>query len=521
MAKMKLNSFLLIKLLLVIGFMTAGMLSAIAQRDVLITQADEEIRCRILTETPTRFVYAYVGPKGKILRNEIFKNLVKDFKYNMYDSDLAVIENQKKGKKNKKKKKEDEVPVIASNDDEVKSTAVEKLEINEISSLESESDLQIESEPVVLQQAQKEVVRKEEIQNVESPVKESQKKKPELEKPVEPKVLTQEASDEKVVSEPQMVADSAVDKQVKEVAESKEVVKEEIIEEPIKAKEPVKQKTYNEPEKLVKTQPSDSEVSSKKNVEEEVEVKVAEPVVLNKEVGNELVKEEKTSTPVPVSSEFKNYLKWRVGVKGGIGNIRDKNFVANNSFGLYQEKLLKGWTFGADLAFFPMEGFGIGAVYTDFKSSNSSDNLTYINPMTEVEATGAISNSISRKFIGPALFLRKSIDFKTFVVLSGGPGMYLYSDKGDYDGAQFDYRGQQWGAGATIGLDFLLGNDIIGRDIILSLEAGYNYGRINELDFGDGSGPVILNSPIVMDRLDFSIGLRFMRFPRYLKNSAY
>jgi hypothetical protein len=70
----------------------AGSIKAEAQRDAIITQANEEIRCRILDETPARFVYAYIGPKGKVLRNEIFKNLVKDFDYNRYDSDLVITD---------------------------------------------------------------------------------------------------------------------------------------------------------------------------------------------------------------------------------------------------------------------------------------------------------------------------------------------------------------------------------------------------------------------------------------------
>jgi hypothetical protein len=44
------------------------------QRDQITTQTGEKIRCRILDETPSRFMYAYLSPSGKVLRNEIFKN---------------------------------------------------------------------------------------------------------------------------------------------------------------------------------------------------------------------------------------------------------------------------------------------------------------------------------------------------------------------------------------------------------------------------------------------------------------
>ncbi|MFD0878223.1 hypothetical protein ACFQ1A_28910, partial [Massilia pinisoli] len=68
------------------------------------------------------------------------------------------------------------------------------------------------------------------------------------------------------------------------------------------------------------------------------------------------------------------------------------------------------------------------------------------------------------------------------------------------------------------GIDFLLGNDITGRDIILSLEAGYNYGKIKSMNFSDGKGVVSLANPVDLSRVDFTVGLRFTRYPRYFKN---
>jgi hypothetical protein len=73
---------------LILGLFLILSAQAYAQRDLIITQAGEEIRCKILDETPTRFIYAYLGPKKKVLRNEIFKNLVTSFKYNHYDNDI-------------------------------------------------------------------------------------------------------------------------------------------------------------------------------------------------------------------------------------------------------------------------------------------------------------------------------------------------------------------------------------------------------------------------------------------------
>ncbi len=87
----KLNKVIIV-LFLVFGFSIS---QAFGQRDQITTQAGEKIRCRILDETPSRFVYAYLSPTGKVLRNEIFKNLVSDFKYNFYPSDIVTTKGNK------------------------------------------------------------------------------------------------------------------------------------------------------------------------------------------------------------------------------------------------------------------------------------------------------------------------------------------------------------------------------------------------------------------------------------------
>lgn len=488
----RLKSLSFRKALLLIFFLVGfGLFKANGQRDVIITQANEEIRCRILDETPTRFLYACIGPKGKVLRNEIFKNLVKNFKYNHYDTDLVATDFEKNKSKESKKAKGNE-------------------------SLEKNMKAEILSDSTLNQQV---------VKGPELVVSKKGESKLEI-APVQPLKV----SESKVVKAPQEVKKSAT-------AESKVETKVIASDKPISA-QPLTETSTKKPDKkaikpaltsveAVVSETDKLTVANKKIMKEESLITNPSDSLEAKEtvIASDVSKTAIPKSPVPViaedetkpSNEYKNYLKWRVGAKAGIGNIRDNSFEATNAFGLYQEKLLKGWTFGADLAFFPMEGFGLGVVYTDFQSSNSAPNLNYINPLTGAETTGSVSNKVSRKFIGPAVFLRKSIDYKTFVVFGVSPGMYLYSDKGQLSGANFDYKGKEFGGAATLGLDFLLGNDIIGRDIILSLEAGYNNGKLNGIDYGDGSGEILLDKPLIMDRLDFSIGLRFMRFPKYLK----
>ena len=63
-------------------------LKATAQRDLIITQAGEQIRCRIVDESSMRFSYIYVNDKGRPVRTEIFKTLISSFKYNYFPDDM-------------------------------------------------------------------------------------------------------------------------------------------------------------------------------------------------------------------------------------------------------------------------------------------------------------------------------------------------------------------------------------------------------------------------------------------------
>lgn len=397
-----------IALFLVLAFSIG---KSFGQRDQITTQAGEKIRCRILDETPTRFIYAYVAPNGKVLRNEIFKNLVTDFKYNVYDEDLVT-----KGNKVVAKPSTIKEPVTSTSTP--KTIDTQKTTTNKANT--------------------------------------STSKKP----------------DEKVADTKQ--------------SQQKEVVGNKEKEQP-KAETTIPKSSPKKPEK--------------------------------KEVAK---KEEKTDTPMATKkakSEYDDYLKFRVGIRGGFGNMLSK-LNTEDQFGLYQEKLLRGWTWGADFAYFPKDNFGFGIMFNNFQSKNSADNMIfkYIEGGQLKADTGSIANKRSTKFVGPVLYFRKNIDFKTMVILGLAPGAYFYSDKGTYNGVMIPYKGWDFGGAATLGIDFLLGNDITGRDIILSLEAGYNYGKIKSMNFSNGKGVVSLANPIDLSRVDFTVGLRFTRYPRYFRN---
>ncbi len=441
-----------------------------AQRDLILTTAGEEIRCRILEETPIRFKYAYVK-NDKVLRNEIFKNLVKNFKYNHYDSDL-----------------------VKSKDLGV-STSAPANTATRVDTRKSDSK---PSEKLNRKQENAEFKPEIPVENI--------KVGPSISE-VEKKSTEKEETSKGAVNTDKTKANTNATIEKKSTGST-------TVETERNAENEVPQSS--KPQNKMKEDASETKEAMPLDDKEIEESKIDKKAIRAEKAPEK--KEDVIMKEAQLPDPYKNYLKYRVGVKAGIGNINQKITQAENAYSLYQEKLLRGWTFGADAAYFFKETIGAGVVFTNFQTKNSAENLDYSNLISNATVTnGSLENNVSYKFIGPSLFLRKSIDFKTFVVLGLAPGMYLYTDKGHYNDAAFEFKGKDYGAAATLGVDFLLGNDITGRDVILSLEAGYNYGRLKSLDYGDGNGLKTLATPIKMDRLDFSIGLRFMRFPRYLK----
>jgi hypothetical protein len=404
----KLNK-VIIALFLVFGFSIS---QTLGQRDQITTQSGEKIRCRILDETPNRFKYAYLSESGKVLRNEIFKNLVSDFKYNFYSNDIVT-----KGNK---------LPDGLGGTKEENAKAKSRIDTRK-------------SQPTQAKTEQLKSDRRNELVETKK------------------KLIPNESSSKKELSKVE------------------------------KAIETTKQ-----------------EENSTASINEKKATSKKEAMVLTP-----------MATP-KADNEFSNFLKWRLGVKGGLGN-RLAKIPNTNAYGLFQEKLLRGYTWGGDVAFFPGDYLGIGLMFNDFQANNKADNIVFINEILNKPEMGSISNKRSIKYAGPIFYYRKHIDFKTMVVLGLSQGAYFYKETGSYNTANYTFKGIDFGASATLGIDFLIGNDITGRDIILSLEAGYSYGKMRAVDFGAGDGAINLSTPMDLSRLDFTVGLRFTRYPKYFR----
>lgn len=538
-----------------------------AQRDLIITQAGEEIRCKILDETPTRFIYAYLGPKSKVLRNEIFKNLVSSFKYNYYDSDLLKNEKvivkpskQEASPRVDTRKNTENVPAPEKQNN-IKDKKKDIKDSDTKKNTESLSTPQKSDNSKKKEKDTKELGTQKNIEDTPTPEKSINKKENQEVIPtknIEPVPVTEKTNNEKefVGHKDSVSVKGSVEPNPNKVnsgsSETKTLpIKNKPLENVVKAPDPKKltpndslknvtensvikpeanefnapasTKTENEvtkatvdpsKEKIDIKEPETTKQNSSKLTEKVV------PVVSEKEKPVLAAQNQKTSPAFAEpqeSSEFKNYLNYRVGVKGGLGNLMGAA-EDTSPFGLYNEKLQRGYIFGADFGYFFKDNLGVGLTFTNYRTQNASDDLDYPNLFDGTNIIGGeLSNNISQKFIGPSLLYRKSIDFKTFVVATVSPGMHFYNDKGLTNTAAFKFTGKSFGAAATLGLDFLIGNDIFGRDIILSLEAGYNYGQIKDLNLGPETGNRTLTTPISLNRLDFAVGLRFTRFPMYLR----
>ncbi len=306
----------IIVLFLVLGF---SITQVIAQRDQITTQAGEKIRCRILDETPNRFIYAYLSPTGKVLRNEIFKNLVSEFKYNFYPSDVVV-----KGSKM----------------------------------------------PEGLGSAREENANTKERVDTRKGEQASKQSSKEERRPDEPKIESKK-SDKKIAESnaPEKVAQNTKENE-KSVNKTAETDKKE-------------EKSAPKTAEKTKTSPEKESKKPAKEVAKTKETKAVTPINANAK------KEE---------NEFSNYLKWRVGARGGFGNMLAK-IDTKDEYGLYQEKLLRGWTWGADASYFFTDHVGMGLMFNNFQSQNKADNIKYRNIILNEDATGSISNKRSTKFV--------------------------------------------------------------------------------------------------------------------------
>lgn len=64
--------------------------SLTAQRDVIFKNDTTQVRCAVLKATLTKYTYAFINSKNKVVTSTILKTAVDSVKYNTYDSNLVA-----------------------------------------------------------------------------------------------------------------------------------------------------------------------------------------------------------------------------------------------------------------------------------------------------------------------------------------------------------------------------------------------------------------------------------------------
>lgn len=60
-----------------------------AQKDLMHKKDSTEVRCKIISETPTMYTYAYINKKNKVKKTNILKTVVENVDYNKFDKNLV------------------------------------------------------------------------------------------------------------------------------------------------------------------------------------------------------------------------------------------------------------------------------------------------------------------------------------------------------------------------------------------------------------------------------------------------
>ena len=63
--------------------------NVLAQKDAIIKKDSTEIRCKILKENQTKYTYATINSKYKVIKASILKSIVQRTQYDKYDLNLV------------------------------------------------------------------------------------------------------------------------------------------------------------------------------------------------------------------------------------------------------------------------------------------------------------------------------------------------------------------------------------------------------------------------------------------------
>ena len=211
------------------------------------------------------------------------------------------------------------------------------------------------------------------------------------------------------------------------------------------------------------------------------------------------------------TSDYKDFMKFRVGFDVGYWRLLQAPTLPNTAFGKYQKKLNHGGNFCFQAGYFPFDRLGIGAKYHRFGSSNRASSTDYVNASGKT-INGLVQDNPVLHFVAPVLYFRQAINYKTYATFGLSGGQVFYRNSG-FRTDKFSTKAKTWGFGADLGVDLLQGNTAIGFDSGISFTLHYMYINLKKPD-----NQLLIND---LSRFGLTIGLKFYKLPKYLRLTSY
>jgi len=208
---------------------------------------------------------------------------------------------------------------------------------------------------------------------------------------------------------------------------------------------------------------------------------------------------------------YENYQHFRLAVIGGYSYLTAKvGESVPGDFKDYIKELKSGYHLGGDLTYFFTEPLGFGIKYYLFKSSNSLDNI-YREDSDGNRTYGKMSDDLTISFIGPTFSTRllNHNKNKAFIMNVSLGYMGYSNDKIIIDKYKM--------TGSTVGLSFDIGYDFaLSENLSLGFHISSLTGTLFEYVWNDGGRTETIKLEKgeyeSLNRIDFSIGLRFGKF---------
>lgn len=163
----------------------------------------------------------------------------------------------------------------------------------------------------------------------------------------------------------------------------------------------------------------------------------------------------------------------------------------------HKRNLRNGLNFQLEASYFFTSYLGAGAKFVRFQTKSSIENYGK-------DFTGTLSDDIAVSYIGPMVSFRYLFNKNKHALIGNVSAGYLrfYNN--------FSYSKETLFTGNTIGYVFDLGYDIaIYKKWSVGIQFSFLMGTVSEMSKTTGSGTETIASNKNLNRLDFSIGLRF------------